>query len=204
MNNKALIFIMIAGILVMYYFLKKVSVSDKEVNSNDFFNDLVKFTLKMEGGLSNDKTDTASKYPSPTPEKYHTNKGITYKTFVDSASLGYTPSVDNFLKMPDPIWLKIFVEKYYNRAKNFSSNVVLNGYLSLWYWGGWDVRLMPVSEVATVLASKDSAKDKLKKLVALRIEYFNNIVKHNASQKKYLKGWTDRANEFYTTFEKYV
>ena len=46
----------------------------------------VKFTKKWEGGLSRDKNDSASSYPCPTPYKgktgYHTNAGITYKTWV--------------------------------------------------------------------------------------------------------------------------
>lgn len=179
----------------------------------NLFSDLVRFVLRMEGGLTGDKTDTASKNAlkgtftvnGKTVIDPHTNKGITYKTYLDSAnSVGYVPTNDDFLKMPDKRWLDIFKQKYYSKTLNFSDNVVLNSYLSLWYWGGWDVRLMLVANVAKVLASNKTNDEKLKDLVELRKQYFKNIVAKNPTQIKYLKGWTNRADEFYNEFKKYT
>ena len=162
-------------IILLIYILSKTEIMETNkmpVDEQEYFNKLVSFIQKKEGGLSKDPVDTASKYPSPTPEKYHTNKGITYRTFVDSASLGYQPTTQNFLNMPNDIWLNIFINKYYNRAKNFSNNIILNGYISTWFWGGWATSLVTPKEVADVLVSKVSNKEKLKKLVDLRKKYF--------------------------------
>jgi hypothetical protein len=174
---------------------------------NDFFNNLVKFILKMEGGLSNDKTDSASSYPAPTPEQYHTNKGVTYKTFIDNASkLNYLPTIENFLTMPSDIWLKIYKDIYLSKAvnKKLTTNEVLNAYISLWYWGGWSNSIVSLDSVKSVLNENISNKEKLKKLVDLRISYFNKLVQAKPTYKIYLKGWTNRANEFYQQFNKYV
>ncbi len=205
--------LIIAIALTVKGFTKKENKMLTETEKQNLFNDLVKFVLRMEGGLTSDKTDTASKQPlvgtynvnGKTYINPHTNKGITYKTFLDSAAnVGYKPTNDNFLNMPNSLWLDIFKKKYYSKTLNFSDNVVLNSYLSLWYWGGWDVRLMPVSEVAKVLASNKTTNEKLKDLTELRIKYFENIVKKNPTQIKYLKGWSNRAKEFYNEFNKYT
>jgi len=190
-----------AGVLLLAFFMRKQIKKPMA----DFFNELTDFIKRKEGGLSNDKTDTAAKFPSPTPQKYHTNKGITWRTYVDSAkTLNYSPTIENFLKMPDQLWLKIYKGNYLNKT-NFTPNKVLNGYMSLWLWGGWNKNFMPISRVTKVLS--DTAlndKTKLKLLTNLRIEYFNNIVKANPSQAKFLKGWTSVANKFYEQFSPYL
>lgn len=189
------------GLFFLYLLLKN------KQPMTDFFNNLVKYILKMEGGLSNDINDKAHLYPSPTPQKYHTNKGVTYRTFVDSASkLNYLPTIDNFLKMPNEIWLKIYKEMYLKKAliKNLTANEVLNAYISLWYWGGWDSSIVSLSSVKSVLNENITNKEKLKKLVDLRITYFNKLVQIKPNLKIYLKGWTNRANEFYQQFNNYL
>lgn len=212
--KKILIILPVIGILFLLKSFKKMDnkiLTDTE--KQNLFEDLVKFTLRMEGGISDDKTDTASVKPlvgvytvnGKTYNNPHTNKGITYKTYLDSSnSLGYVPSNKEFLDMPNYRWLSIFKNKYYSKAKNFSQNEVLNSYLSLWYWGGWDVRLMPVINVANVLASNKTNNEKLKALTELRKQYFDNIVKKNPTQIKYLKGWKKRADDFYNEFNKYT
>ncbi len=77
------------------------------------------FILKEEGGLSRSVSDKASSYPSPWTYNgvtgWHTNKGVTYKTFSSlSSKLGYANTADNFFKMPDSIWDKIFKNEYWN------------------------------------------------------------------------------------------
>jgi lysozyme family protein len=69
----------------------------------------IEFTEAREGGLSNAKTDTASKYAWPQPPNYHTNKGITRETFERLGPiLGYKPTYELFIEMPDVIFDKIF------------------------------------------------------------------------------------------------
>ena len=127
--------------------------------TGNFFNNLVAFIKNKEGGLSNNPNDPAAKNPSPTPQNYHTNKGITYKTFQDSAAtFNYNPSLSNFLAMPDEIWKPIFINKYYNKAK-LTNNEVLNGLFAYWYWQGWNARYLPIKDVTTVINSNLSNKD---------------------------------------------
>lgn len=73
---------------------------------------IISFTYAKEGGLSRAKTDKASKNPAPYCYKgicdYHTNKGITWTTFLDSSKkLGFEASANNFFTMPALIWEKI-------------------------------------------------------------------------------------------------
>ena len=52
--------------------------------------------------------------------------------------------------------------------------------------------------------SSRSNKDKLAALVFLRKKYFNEIVKRNPDQNRFLKGWSNAANDFYTNFNTYL
>ena len=78
------------------------------------YKNLVGFIKLKEGGLSGDKQDLASSTPSNCGKDskgrlYHTNKGITWATFKGLASKGgYEASCDNFIKMPDSVWLKVY------------------------------------------------------------------------------------------------
>lgn len=82
-------------------------------------NNIRPFIQQWEGGLSRDLADNASARPAPWPYKgvtgWHTNKGVTYATFVASAAkLGYQPTADNFFNMPGDIWNKIFKVQYWD------------------------------------------------------------------------------------------
>jgi lysozyme family protein len=73
----------------------------------------VAYIQKAEGGLSRATTDTASKHPSPWVYQgktgWHTNRGITYQTFIQlSQKAGYAPSMNNFIFMPDSVWFGIY------------------------------------------------------------------------------------------------
>lgn len=170
-----------------------------------YSNELVTFVQKSEGGLSNEPTDSASAYPSPTPQKWHTNKGVTWRVFKDSAlELIYIPSVANFLSMPNDIWLKIFNKKYLSRTKNLSSNIVLSNYIGLWLWGGWYKGHITEKQVTDVLVANISDKQKLRRLVDLRKLYFDKVISANPSQQIYENGWKNRAEDFYSIFNKYL
>lgn len=174
-------------------------------NGGNFYDNLVSFIKQKEGGLSNDPTDSASKYPSPTPEKYHTNKGVTYKTFVDSSSsLNYLPTAENFINLSNDIWGRIFKQKYYNKALLITSNPILAGYLAYWYWQGYDSKLLPFKLVLDVIHSNQSNKSKLAALVNLRKIYFNEVASKYPKNKKYLKGWLNTATDFYNRFNSYL
>jgi lysozyme family protein len=118
---------------------------------------IIPFTYKWEGGLSRATTDTASKNPSPYTYKgqtgWHTNKGITYSAFKSLATkLGYQDTADNFLNMPQNIWLKIAKNGYWDiiNLDAVKSQPIANVMFS-WQWGsGYSWR----NRVQKYLASK--------------------------------------------------
>lgn len=76
---------------------------------------IVPHIYQREGGLSKNPADNASAWPVPDGSGYHTNKGITWKTFTDWASrLGYTATPALFYQMPSSIWGKIFKVGYWD------------------------------------------------------------------------------------------
>jgi lysozyme family protein len=104
----------------------------------------IDFTEAREGGLSNAKTDSASKFPLPDKSGIHTNSGVTYKAYVElSSKLGYTPSVENFYKMTENgIWDKIY-HQYWNEsgASLIDSQAIANLVFQA-LWGGGHKQLI--------------------------------------------------------------
>lgn len=193
-----------SGVLLLIIFFTKRNNKKRSKKMSNYLEKLTSFIKNKEGGLSNNPNDPAAKFAAPMPEKYHTNKGVTYKTYIDSAkSLKFNPSLDNFLKMPNDIWQSIFINKYYNRAK-FTSNEILNGFIAYWYWMGWTPKHLPVKSVTDVLLSSQSDKNKLIKLVELRKLYFQNIIKANPKLSVFKKGWDNTANDYLKTFGPYL
>lgn len=95
-----------------------------------------KFIQSWEGGLSKATTDKASSNPAPWALNgvtgYHTNKGVTYTTFVSLApKLGYQISAENFFTMPDKIW---------------------NGIFKIGYWDVWGLDKMKSQAIADLIA----------------------------------------------------
>ncbi len=194
------IIILVVLSLLLFLFKKKTNLKSMNLTEDDIIDKTIPFILKQEGGLSNHVNDSASSFPSPTPQKYHTNKGVTYRVFVDSASsLGYQPTIQNFLTMPMTIWKQIYKKKYYSQS-TLTSEPLLKVYLSLWFWGGWNKKIVTTKQVTDICNLKIDVIQRLRKLVDLRIYYFNQLVKFNPSYSVFLKGWTNRANEFYNLF----
>lgn len=81
----------------------------------------VDFIKKWEGGLSNDPRDIGpASHPAPCVYNgqtgWHTNRGITYSTFESNArKLGYAATCENFIRMPDSIWLKIYKVSFWDK-----------------------------------------------------------------------------------------
>lgn len=103
---------------------------------------LVPFIKKWEGGLSRDPNDTAGSNPAPWPYNgktgWHTNKGITYSTFVGNAKkLGYEASKENFFNMPDELWLKILKGAYVNAfpVDKIAHLPRIQAVIITWAWG---------------------------------------------------------------------
>jgi len=130
----------LAGAAFANAFITKENIqAGKEVikKITDAMTDFFVYIKKAEGGLSRAITDTASKNPAPWEWKdpkdgkvktgWHTNKGVTYETFIGSApKLGYAITPENFFLMPEEIWSKIFKIQYWDKMKGdlYTSKVI--------------------------------------------------------------------------------
>lgn len=181
---------------------------------------LQKLFLEKEGGLSRNKSDTASAYPAPckityggvTASDWHTNKGVTYRTFKNSANkLGYTASCSNFQNMPDRIWLKIMKGKYWDvwNLDDMKSDKIA-WTVSWWSWGsGVEGARKELSaflkKYYNINAStKTEIIDALNKLAKRNEDQlFNNLTKRRmwfystrSTSPQFEKGWKNAYNRF--------
>jgi len=101
----------------------------------------IPYIQKAEGGLSRSTTDTASSNPSPYTYNgvtgWHTNRGVTWTTFVNlSSQAGYAVTQDNFINMPDSIWLSIYKIGYWQPMSGdlYNSQSIANAVVDF-AWG---------------------------------------------------------------------
>ena len=103
------------------------------------YQDAVHFVKAWEGGISGHTSDNASNTPSPcgNDPRYdapiHTNKGVTWATYSSSVS---SPNCDEFLLMPEAVWLYIWKNKYFDAVGGgtIKNQAIANTYAS-WAWG---------------------------------------------------------------------
>lgn len=176
---------------------------------------IIPITKKYEGGLSNSKTDKASSYPSPYfyngVNDWHTNKGVTYKTFEYlSGKLGYENNSENFINMPDSIWLRIVKESFWDKLNldKVKSQAVANLMFS-WIWGSgyawrnkfkdylrkykveWSIdNFNDIPVVLNRLTDKYGEKKIFDELVQQKKEYLESL-----NQPSNINGWLKRLNE---------
>lgn len=162
---------------------------------------IIGLTKTEEGGLSRAQTDNARFYPSPYEYDgktgWHTNRGVTYKTFEALApSLGYTNNRENFINMPDSIWLKIAKNGYWDiiNLDAMNSQALANLFFS-WQWAagyGWRNR------IKRYLATKniDWSINNLKGLPTI----INSIVEKEG-EKNILDELIDQYKEFYISLD---
>jgi lysozyme family protein len=101
---------------------------------------VIPYFLKKEGGLSRATTDTASRNPSPCVYNgvtgWHTNKGVTWSTFVSNANkLGYAATCANFIAMPANIWGLIFKKSYWDYWR--SDDIPQQSIADFMTWSVW-------------------------------------------------------------------
>jgi len=178
----------------------------------------VVFTKKWEGGLSKDKSDSASSYPCPTPYKgktgYHTNAGITYKAWV---SFFGTDNDSRFYLMNAEDWFKIFKKGYWDAVKGdlyMSQNIAI--FVTGMAWGSGAKQAIKSlqtainhcgvkCEVDGVIGSQTiNAANSIEPRVLFdtltneRERFFYAIgVGKNA---KFINGWINRLNAYRSTF----
>ena len=94
------------------------------------FNAVFPLLAGHEGGISRNPNDNAAAVPAPGTNGAHTNKGVTWTTFVSHASkLHYEATPMLFLQMPDAIVKQIAKMTYWNPLKLDEINTNKKAYI---------------------------------------------------------------------------
>lgn len=163
--------------------------------------------LKVEGGLSKSKQDKASAFPVPDGSGYHTNKGVTWKTFSSLATrLGYRPDVALFYKMPDSLVGLIFKYEYWDKvyADKINSQAIAENIADWAYHSGPGTALKQVKKFLGLAsnASPEAFINRINKTIDAKafVTQLINYRKHwllalpgTANDK----GWINRLNSLY-------
>jgi lysozyme family protein len=195
------------------------------------YSKIVNFIKSKEGGLSSATTDTASNNPSncgkgSNGKSYHTNKGVTWSTFKGlSSKLGYSASCDNFLKMPNDIWGKIYKDGFWNpmQGDRINNQAIANTFVEMAWGSGvgsntstkgaiahlkrffkskYNKDLDTISQVvdyANELDEQGKTPELFEKLYDFRKGYYQSL-----NQPSNLKGWINRLDAFYVLNKPYA
>jgi lysozyme family protein len=162
---------------------------------------LAPIIAKWEGGYVNDKLDKGGA----------TNMGITIGTW---RQVGYDKDQDGDIDEQDIKALskddfKFVLKKYWDRwrADEIEDQKIAN-ILVDWVWGSgkWGIiipqRLLGVEDDGIVgnktlhILNTQHSQEFLKTLFNARTKFLDDIVKNNPSQKRFIKGWKNRLNDF--------
>ena len=195
------------------------------------YKNLVGFIKLKEGGLSGDKQDLASSTPSNCGKDskgrlYHTNKGITWATFKGLASKGgYEASCDNFIKMPDSVWLKVYKVGFWDAVQgdriqnqaiantfvemiwssgigSVSSGKGLLGWLNAFFKKNYNQNLTTITQMVDFVNKLDNegkTPELFEQLNSYRIEKYKSL-----NKPYWIKGWLNRVNSFYILNKPYA
>lgn len=165
---------------------------------------LAPIVAKWEGGYVDDPADKGGA----------TNMGVTISTW---KLVGYDKDKDgdidkNDIRLLSKDDFKFVLKKYWNKwlADQIINQSIAN-ILVDWYWasGKWGIvipqRIIGITQDGVVgaqtiqklnsLIEKD-AESLFYEIYNAREMFFDNIVKNNPSQKKFLKGWKNRLSDF--------
>jgi len=162
---------------------------------------LAPVVAKWEGGYVNDAIDKGGP----------TNMGITLATW---KHIGYDKNNDRLVNSADIKLLnqadfKVVLRKYWDnwQADDIKNQSIAN-ILVDWYWGSgkWGIvipqRILGVVQDGIAGRKTVSAVNAQnprifhKQVFDARVKFLNDIVKNNPSQKKFIKGWLNRLNDF--------
>ena len=165
----------------------------------------IPYIQKAEGGLSRATTDTASANPSPYVYKgvtgWHTNRGIIWPTFKALApKVGYEISQENFINMPDKVWLGIYKIGFWDDMKGdlYNSQSIANAIVDFaWASGNGGARRDLIKYLSTkgISASNStSIANGFNSLVEKEGEkkVFNDLIEE---RKRFFKSLNQPANE---------
>jgi lysozyme family protein len=195
------------------------------------YKNLVPFIKIKEGGISGTPKDSASKNPSPCGKDrqgypYHTNKGVQWATFKLLASKGgYTASCENFLKMPDDIWNRIYKVGFWDEIQGdrIQNQAIANTFVEM-VWGsgigsvsrgtgavGWlnsffkknyNQNLTTITQMVDFVNKLDNegkTPELFEKLNNFRASKYKAL-----NQPAFTKGWLNRLNAFYILNKPYA
>ena len=165
---------------------------------------LAPIIAKWEGGYVNDPVDKGGS----------TNMGITIATW---RSVGYDKNGDGVInekdiKLLDANDFASVLKIYWNRWKaDEIKNQSIANILVDWVWGSgkWGIvipqRIMSLTQDGVVgpktLAKLNAEIEKdaealFNKIFQARMKFLDDIVKNNPSQKRFIRGWKNRLNDF--------
>ena len=192
---------------------------------------IVSFIKTKEGGLSSATTDTASNSPSncgngSNGKPYHTNKGIQWSTFKGLASkLGYSATCDNFLKMPDDIWGKIYKDGFWNpmQGDRIQNQAIANTFVEMAWGSGVGSNTSTKGAIAYLKNFFKSKYNKSFSNITQIVDYVNELddsgqtpqlfeklydfrksLYTSFNQPSNLKGWINRLDAFYLLNKPYA
>jgi len=180
--------------------------------------DFIKYVKKWEGGKSSASTDSASNVNSGAPSGIHTNKGIqwvVYKSWCKSKNRQV--SSQEFLDMPDAVWLGVFNDLYWNPYdcdKLMIREPFLAFFVCQFAWGsglgGSEAQLAKFQRTKMGVVDSDITRKEITKnflitpipvkilanqLIDFKLNYYKSL-----GQPANLKGWTNRLMDFKKQF----
>jgi hypothetical protein len=192
---------------------------------------IVSFIKTKEGGLSSATTDTASNSPSncgkgSNGKPYHTNKGITWSTFKSlSSKLGYSATCDNFIKMPDDIWGKIYKYGFWNpmQGDRIQNQAIANTFVEMAWGSGVGSNTSTKGAIPYLKNFFKSKYNKSFSNITQIVDYVNELDNNGQTpelfeklydfrkslytsfnQPSNLKGWINRLDAFYLLNKPYA
>lgn len=137
----------------------------------------------------------------------------TYKTYCKRNGM-HVPTVNDLKAITYTVWRDILHTMYWNKWKaDLIEDQTVANMLVDWVWGsGASIgikrpqKLLKVVQDGIVgpktIAAVNNTPDFLKALYEARKAHFEAIVKAKPTSKKFLKGWMNRLNYIYTSYEK--
>ena len=162
---------------------------------------IIPLIAKFEGGYVNDPKDKGGA----------TNMGVTLATW---KSVGYDKNFDGHIDEKDIKMLnhddfKFVLKKYWNnwKADKIENQSIANILVDWHYMSGKWAMIIPqrilgvtadgVIGPKTIEALNATNQEHLfNEIKSERVKFYENIVKNNPSQKRFLNGWMNRLNQF--------